>query len=92
MMGEQPKSPVLLALYRGIIAFDQWVEVENETERGVAAKCTEDASRIAGQPANLAWPGAEACCHGRTREIPRISARIVLSFVKRFDDHTVNLR
>jgi hypothetical protein len=39
MMGERPKSPVLLALYRGIIAFDQWVEVENETERGVAAKC-----------------------------------------------------
>jgi hypothetical protein len=38
-MNEKPASLVLLALYRGIIAFDQWVEVENETERGVAAKC-----------------------------------------------------
>jgi hypothetical protein len=38
-MNGRRRSPVLLALYQGIIAFDQWVEVENETERGVAAKC-----------------------------------------------------
>lgn len=45
-MSEQPESPVLLGLYRGVIAFDQWVDVENETERGVAAKCLDGSERF----------------------------------------------
>jgi hypothetical protein len=39
-------SPVLLGIYRGVIAFDKWVEVENETERGVAAKCQDGTDRF----------------------------------------------
>lgn len=45
-MSKQPESPVLLGLYRGVIAFDQWVDVENETELGVAAKCEDGSDRF----------------------------------------------
>lgn len=45
-MDNKPASPVLLALYQGVIAFDQWVEVENETERGVAAKCQDGSDQF----------------------------------------------
>lgn len=45
-MDKKPTSPVLLALYQGVIAFDQWVEVESETERGVAAKCQDGSDQF----------------------------------------------
>lgn len=39
-------SPVLLALYKNIIAFAEWTYVENETEQGVAAKCQDGSDRF----------------------------------------------
>lgn len=46
MLTEQNEPPVLLGLYGGVIACDQWVDVENETERGVAAKCQDGSDRF----------------------------------------------
>lgn len=45
-VSQKPESPVLLGLYQGVIAFDQWIDVENETERGVAAKCLDGSDRF----------------------------------------------
>ena len=50
-MPETP-SPVLLALYKGVIAFDTWVEVDSGDERGVAAQCLDGTDRFFVKKAN----------------------------------------
>jgi hypothetical protein len=45
-MTKGAEAPVLLALYRGVIAFAEWAYVENETDHGVAAKCQDGSDRF----------------------------------------------
>lgn len=45
-MTKQNEPLVLLGLYRGVIAFDQWTEVQTETEQGFAAKCQDGSEQF----------------------------------------------
>lgn len=45
MMTDQYEPPVLLGLYQGVIAFDQWTEVQSQTEQGLGAGCMYKQSR-----------------------------------------------
>lgn len=56
----EAESPVLLSLYKGVIAFDTWVEVDSRYECGVAAKCLDGSDRFFVVAANPTY----ADCYG----------------------------
>lgn len=56
----EAESPILLSLYKGVIAFDTWVEVDSGDECGVAAKCLDGSDHFFVVAANPTY----ADCYG----------------------------